>query len=563
MVDTEMFRRDLETLLLYESYEVISARNEDVIYQSCPERVQQEPPDLALVETSVSQSKGLLALDKLRSCEITKAIPVILVSEACEREDFRKAMEAGADDFVSKPFSSYEILRAVATRLKRRVEISVGTWVELENLKEQLNRLERYNALTGLPNSQSLDIYLSRLKTQGIIEPVTLFYIDFDRFSGVNRILGIDKANLVLKELAERIRKNTPPRDELFHLQSETFVLFSYTYIHQKQIDQFAQNLLWSLRKPSQSLTEDVIVTASIGLCQYPGEDRRIEQCVEACEHAMFKGKEMGGNAYVSYSSEMGRHSLKQMHMESQIRLALENGDFSVFYQPKIDLQSNRMVGMESLIRWNHVKAGQISPNFFIPLAEKSGLILPIGTWVMEQSVQEAQKLWQYGYRDFRVSVNVSAYQFRTEELVEQIRSLLQEYGLPGTILDLEITETTFIGNLELVQSQIHELEKMGITISLDDFGTGYSSFAYLHELPIHNIKIDRVFIRKLDYDSHDYGIIKSIVSLAKNMELTVVAEGVETQHQRRLLYELGCDQFQGFLVSEPRPIEELSLHFN
>jgi len=318
-----------------------------------------------------------------------------------------------------------------------------------------------------------------------------------------------------------------------------------------------AQKLLITFEKPFRLEHQNFYIGASIGITLYPLDDHNIDSLFKNAETAMYKAKQEGRNNYQFYTAEMQITLLKQLSLENHLRNALERNEFSINYQPKVNLQTGMIVGAEALLKWNHPQLGLVSPAQFIPLAEETGSIMSLGEWVLRNACEQC-KGWQLpNYSPIRIAGNRPAHQFKQQKLVERIASILQETGLMPHLLEIEITETVLMQSTPETMRKIGDLKALGIHISIDDFGTGFSSLSYLKQLPIDSLKIDQSFVRDIPADPNDSAITRAIIVLAHTLQLNVIAEGVETQEQLQFLLSEHCDEMQGFYFSRPIPAVE------
>jgi EAL domain-containing protein (putative c-di-GMP-specific phosphodiesterase class I) len=315
--------------------------------------------------------------------------------------------------------------------------------------------------------------------------------------------------------------------------------------------------LLVAVRKPLKNQGQEFSLSASVGISTYPDDGNNAQTLLKNADIAMYRAKDRGRNDFQFYSSEMNVHSVERLAMESSLRLALERGEFLLHYQPKVEINSGRMVGMEALIRWRHPKLGLVFPEEFIPLAEETGLIVPIGEWALRAACSQNRAWQQQGLRPLRIAVNLSARQFIHERLLEDVADVLRQTGLAPEFLELELTESTVMQNPEKTVKTLNAFRAMGIHLAIDDFGTGYSSLAYIKQFPIDSLKVDQSFIEDIPGDENDVAITKAIIALAQSLKLKVVAEGVENAEQLRFLREHICDQMQGYYCSKPLPEHE------
>jgi diguanylate cyclase (GGDEF)-like protein/PAS domain S-box-containing protein len=431
---------------------------------------------------------------------------------------------------------------------------------ERKHAAERLDYLAHYDALTGLPNRALLN---DRLRQTTIAagrheRVVTVMFLDLDRFKTINDTLGHDVGDLVLRTVADRLTACVREGDTVARLGGDEYAIILADMAQSRDAMGIAQKILDRVREPISLAGHELVISASIGITLYPADDARIEHLLKNADTAMYRAKEQGRNTYQFYTADMNAEAVLRLTLETDLRRALEHGEFLLHYQPQIDLKSGALIGMEALIRWRHPGEGLVPPATFIPLAEDTGLIVPIGQWVMRTACAQ-NKAWQdAGLPALRVSVNVSARQFRQKSFPETVAAILRETGLGPAYLELEVTESLMMDHVEAAIMTLKEFHGMGIKLSIDDFGTGYSSLSYLRRFPIDSIKIDRSFIGSLATDSDQTAIVVAMISLAHTLRLRVVAEGVETAGQAAFLCEHGCDEGQGYLFSKPLAAELL-----
>mgnify|MGYP000892863459 CR=1 FL=1 len=324
-----------------------------------------------------------------------------------------------------------------------------------------------------------------------------------------------------------------------------------------------AERILAALAQPVLLQAREYYVTCSIGIATYPGDGADAQALLKNADVAMYRAKDLGKNNYQFFAKDMSAAAFEHLLMENSLRQALERSEFELHYQAQVELEQNRIIGLEALVRWNHPEHGLISPTRFIPLAEENGMIVPLGEWVLEQACCQARRWQQLGFPPVRVAVNLSPRQFQPHSLVRAVRQALESSGLDPQWLELEITEGMIMRNAEEAIQIMSELKQMGVQLAIDDFGTGYSSLYNLKRFPIHNLKIDRSFVNDIHDDMNDAAITKTIIGLAHSMQLRVVAEGVETEHQAEWLRQRGCDQAQGFLYAKPMSPKQFESHFH
>ncbi len=431
---------------------------------------------------------------------------------------------------------------------------------DLSSALVTIQQLASHDSLTGLPNRAMFSESLQHALAQGERHDRSLavFFLDLDRFKNINDTLGHEFGDQVLKEAAARLARTVRNSDIVARLGGDEFVLLVEEFGPASVLTEIAQKLLVAMSQPAVIDTHEISLSASVGICTYPDEGRDAQTLLTNADIAMYRAKAQGGNSFCFYSAEMNSHSLERLALEAALRRALERDELRVYYQPKIDVASGRMTGVEALLRWQHPELGMLPPDKFIPIAEETGLIVPIGLWVI-RTVCERSKAWQaQGMDSFSVAVNLSARQFRQERLVSDLDEILRSTATPAGFLDLEITESMIMQDPEQAARQMDALRRMGVRLAIDDFGTGYSSLAYLKRFPINSLKIDRAFVRNLPHDNDDLAITRAIIAMAHSLRLNVIAEGVEHRTQLDQLRIEGCDEFQGFLCRPPMSEHDL-----
>lgn len=472
----------------------------------------------------------------------------------------RKQAELKLSQSYQELEAVHEELAATEEELRAQYEELQTSQEALRGSEEILKNLAFYDSITGLPNRVMLfDILHGALINAGKNdELVSLLFLDLDGFKSINDTLGHSYGDQVLKVWGDRLKNSVGECNTVARQSGDEFIIL---YPHIKNITEIeleADRVLELFQQPVSIGNHEIYVTASIGIATYPNDGDDGETLIKNADIAMYRAKERGKNNYQIYDPDMDARIVKRLKLESSLRYALKHEELSVHYQPIVNINSGIIIGMEALLRWKHPQSGYISPMEFIPLAEETGLIVPIGEFVLREACRQ-NKAWQdTGYSPLRMSVNMSARQFQHQDLIGEIQNILSETGLKPQWLSIEITEGVAIQDLDLTVSTIEKLRNMGIEVVLDDFGTGYSSLNYLKKLPIDSLKIDKSFLGDLNEKSEEIMIIKSIIMLAHSMNLKVVAEGVETPEQFGLLKGHACDMVQGFLFCKPLPPAEL-----
>ena len=389
-------------------------------------------------------------------------------------------------------------------------------------------------------------------------ERCAVLFVDLDRFKTLNDSLGHFAGDTVLRTVAERLRASVRAEDTVARLGGDEFVVLLRRVGHPADAVEVARKIMESVSRPVLLDEHELRIGSSIGISAFPDHGDSPMRLVANADAAMYHVKKTGRANVAVFTAEMGTFFPQRLALETELRAALERNELVLHYQPKVDMASGRIVGMEALVRWQHPRRGLVPPSEFVPFAEETGLVVPLGHWVLLEACRQARD-WQRRGADVTVAVNISGVQFQQRgELVESVARALETSGLAPRLLELEITESVVMQNAPEARVMLEELHRMGVGLSIDDFGTGYSSLNYLKRFPIDKLKIDQSFIRDLSVDSDDAAIVQAIIALAHGLRLRVVAEGVERADQYHYLRELGNDEYQGFLYSRPLPAAEV-----
>ena len=420
--------------------------------------------------------------------------------------------------------------------------------------------LAQHDLLTGLPNRMLFSDRLAQAIAQAKRQQTQLavLFANLDRFKNINDFLGHPVGNQVLQEASRRLTAAVRETDTVCRQGGDEFILLVQGVSGPEQAAQVAGELLSALSQPYSLAGRELALSASIGIACYPGDGEDAEALVTNADAAMHHAKESGRGQYQFFSPQLNADAHARLLLESDLRQALDRGEFVLNYQPKLDVASHRITGCEALIRWRHPSLGLVSPARFIPVAEETGLIVAIGEWVLEEACREAVRLQTAGFPGLLMSVNVSALQLRQEDFVERVSAILARTGLAPALLELEVTESMIMHDVARATRILQRLNDAGVRLAIDDFGTGYSSLAYLKRFPIHVLKIDQSFVRDIMSDPDDAAIVQAIIALAHSLRLGVIAEGVETREQLEFLKAHHCDAVQGYLIAKPLPIEQL-----
>ncbi len=419
-----------------------------------------------------------------------------------------------------------------------------------------IRNLAYTDPLTGLPNRL---LFLDRLeqaieRARRNRQELAVMVVDLDRFKLINESLGLDKGDRVLRAVAMRIGNSLRRSDTVARPGSDEFLVLALATDGAEGAGKVAQKILDGLQAPFQINGDEPTVTTSIGIALFPHDGDDPDQLLRNAGTALARAKEQASHSYQFYTTDMNAKAYQRLVLESRLRKATERGELSLHFQPLVDLLEERIVGVEALLRWNSPELGFVPPSDFIPIAEETGLILPIGEWVLRQAVAQMREWHADGLHGLRIAVNISARQFQARDFVTKIRRLLADTGFPGPFLELELTESSIMRDVEETVHRLRELAELGVRVTVDDFGTGYSSLAYLKRFPIGALKIDRSFIADVTTDANDAAIARAVVALAETLKVRVVGEGVETRQQFEFLRALGCNEAQGYLIGRPMP---------
>ncbi len=431
---------------------------------------------------------------------------------------------------------------------------------ERKNAQQELHKLAHHDILTGLPNRVLLEDRLqqARALSHRMNSRFAVLFLDLDRFKIINDTLGHSVGDELLRLVAGRLRKTLRETDTVARIGGDEFIIL-LTSVHDcGDISSLSDKILKSMIVPFKLRDHELFVTISLGISIYPDDGKDTEDIVKKADIAMYHAKSKGRNNFQFYNSDMDQNASRRFVISNSLRRGLEQNEFRVFYQPKLDVASGRIVAMEALVRWQHPDLGLLSPVEFIQLAEENGLIMQLGEWVLRESCLQNVRWQSEGIKDLRVAVNLSGYQLQHTALLATIRTVLTQTGMSPDHLELEITESVIMQNADFAVLVLNSLSELGIHISIDDFGTGYSSLAHLKRFTVNTLKIDKSFVRDVDLNSTDAAIVTAIIAMGNSLNLNVIAEGVETQSQYDFLKCNNCDQVQGFLFSRPLPPDEL-----
>ena len=429
---------------------------------------------------------------------------------------------------------------------------------ELKKNQELIKKISYSDQLTGLPNRLALtDMLDGVMLTLRNEEVIALMVIYLDNFKIINDTLGHSYGDELLIDVTHRLKQAMDENDFLARLGGDEFCVLTQNLEDIGLYESKIKKIQKVFSYPFVLAMKEYFVTVSIGITFAPKDGKTTAALIKNMDSAMYAAKNSGKNTYSYFNDSMKEKLMEKIQLQSELRKAIENEEFVVYYQPQVDLSTKKIIGFEALLRWMHPIKGVIMPNDFIPLAEETGLIVQIGSWVLSEACKQLKHWEEEGFDKLTMAVNISARQFKDQELVSTIQTILEETNMKPNRLELEITEANALSNLEYTIKTIDKLEKLGVSFSLDDFGTGYSSMNYLKSLPVHNVKIDKSFLDAIIGNSHEQKIVETIISLAQSLNFEVIAEGVEQYEQETFLKKAKCNKAQGFLYSEPVPKEE------
>jgi diguanylate cyclase (GGDEF)-like protein len=494
--------------------------------------------------------------NQLLQTKLSSFYPAVYFNELLNT--FRSAMESGFyEDVVKVPRESLLQIEWVKRRLVRSgngLAVTVQDISERKLAEEKIEFMAHHDPLTHLPNrvllrdrSEQAIAAATREKTG-----VVILFLDLDNFKNINDGCGHLVGDQLLIQVVTRLKDCIRDADTLCRQGGDEFIILLTQIEGINEISRIAQKILDTISEPFEIENQKLHTSASIGIAVFPSDGDDLDSLLKNADTAMYQAKESGKNAYRFFTDKMNIDAMGRLRLHTQLSDALKRKEFQLHYQPQIDLLSGNVIGMEALIRWYHPEQGIISPAQFIPVAEASGLIIPIGEWVLEEACRQACIWQQNGQPPFKVAVNLSALQFKRGNILETVSKVLERSGIPSSMIELELTESILLQDMGSALQTIKDLKSIGVQLSIDDFGTGYSSLSYLKQLKVDKLKIDQSFVRELINDNDDKAIVTAIIQLGHNLQMQVTAEGVETAEQLAFLRTHGCDEAQGYLFSRP-----------
>ena len=511
------------------------------------EAIKQQTPDLILMDAVMPEMNGFVATEAIKKIEECFHVPVLMATSLNDDQSIGMAFSAGASDYITKPFN-WSVLKHRTARL-----------LAAADAQEKIHHLAYHDSLTGLPNRalfiDRIDQAISRAERED--GQFAILFIDIDNFKVINDSMGHAAGDELLTIVSQRLTQNLRKTDTVARIGGDEFTIILEEIKSVENVSLVAKNILSVLDEPVEINQIEIHISGSIGVALYPQDGSDVGVLLKNSDTAMYRAKELGRKNFQFYTQEMSFKVMQRMDLENQIRNALKNEEFLVYYQPKVNLVSGQCHGVEALVRWQHPEKGLISPCTFIPLAEETGLITQLDQWVMQVACKQVQAWREQGYPISNLSVNVSARHFKDESLFADCKKMLETSKLPAKYIEIELTESALVENYLVAKEMLNDIHNLGIKIALDDFGTGYSSMTYLKEFPFDTIKLDRSFIHNLPDDKENSAIIIAMIKLAEALNLNVVAEGIETDDQKYFLTDHGCHYGQGYLWSKPMSAEE------
>lgn len=517
-------------------YEVVSCND----LPGAAQRIDRERFDAVVVDLNHPSGDGNMEFGQLLGILLCQ--PTVVVIDDFEPNTFLELIQMGAQDVVT-----------VQELTQGRLDVAIRCAISRA-------RIAHHDSLTGLPNRALLFDRLNHAINQArrYGHMIAVMFIDLDRFKFINDTMGHEAGDVLLKSVASRIRQTIREADTVARLGGDEFIAIITNLDEPLSSVTVANNIVESLSETVIIADNQVTVSPSIGIATFPSDGDSADELIKLADAAMYQAKQAGGGCHQFYRPDMNSDALRRIGLGVALQRAIRDTELELHYQPQLDLLSGRVTGLEALVRWRHPDRGLVPPDQFIPLAEELGLMVPMGDWILETACNQLRQWRDQGLPEFRVAVNLSAYQFNQDSLLDHVMRSIHQAGLKATDLELELTESSVMRDPDSTARTLRSLSDAGVRIAIDDFGTGYSSLAYLKSFPLDSLKIDRSFVRDTPDDQNDTAIVRTIISLAQHLGLQAVAEGVETEEHLNFLQANGCHLVQGYLLARPMPADDI-----
>jgi diguanylate cyclase (GGDEF)-like protein len=512
-------------------------------------------PDIIVTDIRMPVMNGIQMVREIRAQD--SSAQVIVLTAASDTDFLLDAVDMGINHYVLKPIKMEKFISAVDQCLEKLILSR-----KLRQQNEDIRYMAYYDPLTGLANRQLfnelLHLALAQAQRHNHNRLLAVLFLDLDRFKVINDTLGHAVGDQLLQAVAQRLKQCCRrDRDTVSRRGGDEFIILLPDLDTAQEAVRVARKIIEAFKQPCVIPGHELFIGTCIGISIYPEDGTDGETLIKNADMAMYRAKELGRNQYHLYNASMDALASRRLEMENALRRALQKEELFLHYQPQVNVRNGRVICIEALVRWHDPELGSISPKQFIPLAEETGLILPLGEWVMREACRQ-NKVWQdAGFPPVRVAVNISPQQFQMQKLPDVVEEILAQTGLSPQWLEIEITEGIMLQDVENTIRTLRRLSDLGVHISIDDFGTGYSSLSYIKKLPIHTLKIDQSFVSDITVNPDDAAIARAIITMAQSLRLNVIAEGVEEKEQMKFLYSLNCTGMQGFYFSKPLPPEE------
>lgn len=546
-------------------YEVIGKSNNG---EKALLKIQETNPDLVLMDINLKgNTDGIRLTEEL--AKVT-SIPVVYLTAYSNEEILSRAANTFPYGYIVKPYKKEDLSTTIIIALQKYKEIE-NIKNQLIEQREKLNYIAKFDEVTQLPNQLSLvenfngilEVFYQQLSDEftgnenEIPQLIPIFYLNFSRFKLIRDEFGQDLGNLLLKALVKRLKANLSEQTIITRLEGDDFALIIPPIETKQTAIDLAKMLLEKITPPFIYKNQEIFIDFRIGITFYPLQGQNIDELLYKAKESIKDLEKLGENQYQIYSPALHRYTAKQITLEAQLHHAIERNELELYYQPKVEFKTNKITGAEALLRWNHPEEKFISPSIFIPLAEEVGLIDTIGEWVLNKACEQFSFLQKKYKNDLQIAVNISARQFNQDLLEHKLLKIIGSHYFNPNLLELELTESLLVNNANTVAKKLNKLKSLGFKIAIDDFGTGYSSLGYMQNFNFDTLKIDRCFIKDIQNNPKNATITKSLIDMAHQLNLNVIAEGVEIEPELAFLHKNNCDFYQGYLFSRPLPFRQ------